>query len=76
MPRRAAPDVLAAGDLSGKLLLDCTNPVSRNLPHLTVGHTTSSGEEVARPAPLRAARSQPSFARSRKTICEGFPTGA
>jgi predicted dinucleotide-binding enzyme len=41
----------AAGDLAGKVLLDCTNPVTPELTHLTVGHTTSAGEEVARTVP-------------------------
>ncbi|MBY0460086.1 MAG: NAD(P)-binding domain-containing protein [Gemmataceae bacterium] len=49
VPWSAAPDVLeAAGDLSGKVLLDCANPVTATLDHLTLGFTTSSGEEVAR----------------------------
>src|SRR5689334_17609502 len=52
VPWAAAPAVLkAAGDLSGKVLLDCTNPVTPELDHLTVGFATSSGEEVARLAP-------------------------
>jgi predicted dinucleotide-binding enzyme len=52
VPWAAVPDALnAAGDLSGKVLLDCTNPVTPELTHLTLGHTTSAGEEVARLAP-------------------------
>ena len=52
VPWRAAADVLKeAGNLSGKVLLDCTNPVTQELTHLTIGHTTSAGEEVARLAP-------------------------
>ena len=52
IPWTAAPEVLkAAGDLSGKVLLDCTNPVTPDLTHLTIGFTTSAGEEVARLAP-------------------------
>src|SRR5262245_21467751 len=52
VPWAAAPDALkAAGDLAGKVLLDCTNPVTPELTHLTIGYTTSSGEEVARLAP-------------------------
>jgi predicted dinucleotide-binding enzyme len=52
VPWAAVPDALkAAGDLSGKVLLDCTNPVTPELTHLTIGFTTSSGEEVARLAP-------------------------
>jgi predicted dinucleotide-binding enzyme len=52
VPWAAAPEVLtSAGDLSGKVLLDCTNPVTPELDHLTLGFTTSAGEEVARLAP-------------------------
>jgi len=52
VPWGAVPEVLkAAGDLSGKVLLDCTNPVTPDLIRLTIGHTTSAGEEVARQAP-------------------------
>jgi predicted dinucleotide-binding enzyme len=52
VPWTAAPDVLkAAGDLSGTVLLDCTNPVTPALDHLTIGFTTSAGEEVARLTP-------------------------
>jgi predicted dinucleotide-binding enzyme len=52
VPWGAVPDALrAAGDLAGKVLLDCTNPVTPELTHLTVGHATSAGEEVARLAP-------------------------
>jgi 8-hydroxy-5-deazaflavin:NADPH oxidoreductase len=52
VPWAAVPDALKeAGDLSGKVLLDCTNPVRPELTHLTLGHTTSAGEEVARLAP-------------------------
>ncbi len=52
VPWTAIPETLqAAGDLTGKLLLDCTNPVTPELTHLTVGHTTSAGEEIARLVP-------------------------
>jgi predicted dinucleotide-binding enzyme len=39
--------VRKAGDLSGKVILDCTNPLKEDLSGLTVGHTTSGGEQVA-----------------------------
>jgi hypothetical protein len=42
--------VPALGDLTGKILVDCTNPVAPG-PSLAVGHTTSGGEEVAKLAP-------------------------
>lgn len=46
-PWPAAPDAIrSAGDLRGKLLLDCTNPLKTGLS-LDVGHTTSGGEQVA-----------------------------
>jgi predicted dinucleotide-binding enzyme len=52
VPWRAVADALrAAGDLTGQVLLDCTNPVTPELTHLTIGHTTSAGEEVARLVP-------------------------
>ena len=36
-----------AGDLSGKIVLDCTNPLRSDASGLDVGHTTSGGEMVA-----------------------------
>lgn len=52
VPLRAVPDALkAAGDLSGKVLLDCTNPLTPDLFGLTIGTTDSAGEQVARLAP-------------------------
>jgi 8-hydroxy-5-deazaflavin:NADPH oxidoreductase len=39
--------VRAAGDLEGKVLLDCTNPLKPQLAGLEVGTTTSAGEMVA-----------------------------
>jgi predicted dinucleotide-binding enzyme len=35
------------GDLKGKILLDCTNPVKANLEGLEFGTTTSAGEQVS-----------------------------
>ena len=44
----AAQDALrTAGDLDGKILLDCTNPLKPDLSDLTVGHTSSGAEQVA-----------------------------
>jgi hypothetical protein len=37
----------AAGNLAGKIVLDCTNPVKADLSGLEIGHTTSAGEQVA-----------------------------
>ncbi|CAB1075417.1 hypothetical protein D1AOALGA4SA_3237 [Olavius algarvensis Delta 1 endosymbiont] len=36
-----------AGDLSGKIVVDCTNPIAPDLKGLSVGTTTSAGEQVA-----------------------------
>jgi predicted dinucleotide-binding enzyme len=49
VPWPAVPDALkSAGNLSGKILVDCTNPLSPDLSGLVIGTTTSAGEEVAR----------------------------
>ena len=51
-PWPATEDALkSAGDLTGKVLLDCTNPVKPDLAGLAVGTTTSGGEMVAGWAP-------------------------
>jgi predicted dinucleotide-binding enzyme len=39
------------GDLSGKVLIDCTNPLTPDVTALEVGHTTSGAEKVAGWAP-------------------------
>jgi predicted dinucleotide-binding enzyme len=39
--------VAAAGNLSGKLVVDCTNPIAPDLKGLSIGTTTSAGEQVA-----------------------------
>jgi predicted dinucleotide-binding enzyme len=38
--------IRTAGNLAGKVVLDCTNPLKADLT-LEVGHTTSGGEQVA-----------------------------
>jgi hypothetical protein len=46
------PETLkAAGSLRGKVLIDCTNPLTPDFMALTVAHTTSGAEEVAKMAP-------------------------
>jgi 8-hydroxy-5-deazaflavin:NADPH oxidoreductase len=40
--------ITACGNLAGKIVVDCTNPVAPNLGGLTIGHTDSAGEAVAR----------------------------
>jgi hypothetical protein len=42
-----ATAVREAGDLAGKILLDCTNPLESDLSGLVVGHTTSGAEQIA-----------------------------
>jgi len=39
--------VAVAGDLRGKVVVDCTNPIAENRSGLTIGLTTSAGEQVA-----------------------------
>jgi predicted dinucleotide-binding enzyme len=52
VPWGAEQDALkAAGNLQGKILLDCTNPLKPDLSGLTHGFTTSGGEQVAAWAP-------------------------
>jgi 8-hydroxy-5-deazaflavin:NADPH oxidoreductase len=40
-----------AGDLSGKVLIDITNPITADFQGLVVGHTTSGAEEIQALAP-------------------------
>ena len=37
----------SAGDLTGKILVDCTNPLKTDLSGLLIGFDTSGGEQVA-----------------------------
>jgi predicted dinucleotide-binding enzyme len=39
--------VRQAGDLAGKVILHCTNPLKEDLSGLAFGHTTSGAEQVA-----------------------------
>ena len=39
--------VLAAGKLAGKIVIDCCNPLEPDLSGLSIGQTTSAGEQVA-----------------------------
>ncbi|MHA2390593.1 MAG: NADPH-dependent F420 reductase [Promethearchaeota archaeon] len=43
----AKESIEAAGDLKGKILIDCTNAVAPHLGGLLVGHTTSAAEQIA-----------------------------
>jgi len=42
--------VAACGSLSGKILIDCTNPMTPDYMQLVVGHGTSGAEEIAKMA--------------------------
>ncbi len=47
-----APAALAAlGNLAGKVVIDITNPLTADYMGLTVGHTTSAAEEIAKGVP-------------------------
>ncbi len=51
-PWQAAESAItAAGDLSGKVLIDCINPLTEDFRHLDIGHTTSAAEQIAQWAP-------------------------
>jgi NADPH-dependent F420 reductase len=53
LPYGAIGDALKlAGDLSGKVLVDISNPVTADFQGLVVGHTTSAAEEIQALAPL------------------------
>lgn len=47
LPYAAVGDALeAAGDLTGKILVDLSNPVTADFKALAIGHTTSAAEEI------------------------------
>jgi 8-hydroxy-5-deazaflavin:NADPH oxidoreductase len=51
-PWRATREAITAcGDLSGKIVIDCTNPLNATFTGLDVGLTTSGAEQVASWAP-------------------------
>jgi hypothetical protein len=51
-PGGAAEDAVAGlGDLSGRILVDCTNPILPGLAGLSAGRDDSGAERVARAAP-------------------------
>ena len=52
VPWPAAQEAIRdCGDLTGTILVDCTNPLAPDLKGLTIGLTTSAGEQVAAWAP-------------------------
>ncbi|MDF1502275.1 NADPH-dependent F420 reductase [Roseisolibacter sp. H3M3-2] len=47
-----APDALrAAGDLTGKTVIDISNPLTPDMSGLSLGHTTSAAEELQKAVP-------------------------
>ena len=47
-----APGALeAVGDVTGKVVIDITNPLTADYMGLTLGHSTSAAEEIARDVP-------------------------
>ncbi len=47
----AVPALRALGDLTGKIVVDITNPLTPDGKALKIGHTTSAAEEIARALP-------------------------
>jgi 8-hydroxy-5-deazaflavin:NADPH oxidoreductase len=47
----AATALQAVGDLQGKVVIDITNPLTADYMGLTLGHSTSAAEEIAKAAP-------------------------
>ena len=47
----AASALNAVGDLEGKVVIDITNPLTADYVGLTLGHSTSAAEEIAKAVP-------------------------
>ena len=47
----AAGALQAVGDLKGKVVIDITNPLTADYMGLTIGHSTSAAEEIAKLVP-------------------------
>lgn len=47
----AANAIKLAEDLSGKVVIDISNPISADFKQLVIGHTTSAAEEIQKLAP-------------------------
>jgi 8-hydroxy-5-deazaflavin:NADPH oxidoreductase len=43
---KSAEALQSAGDLSGKVVINISNPITEDFKALTIGHTTSAAEEV------------------------------
>ena len=63
-----------AGDLTGKVVVDCTNPLTTDFSRLTIGHTTSGLEQVirwAKGAKVFKAFNQTGFGNMANPVLEG-----
>jgi NADPH-dependent F420 reductase len=49
--QQMAEVIREAGDLSGKILVDISNPITEDFKGLRIGHTTSAAEEIQKLAP-------------------------
>ena len=47
----AVPALQSLGSLAGKVVIDITNPLSADYMSLTIGHSTSAAEEIAKAVP-------------------------
>ena len=47
----AAAALQSLGDLTGKVVIDITNPLSEDYMSLTIGHVTSAAEEITKAVP-------------------------
>jgi 8-hydroxy-5-deazaflavin:NADPH oxidoreductase len=47
----AIPALEAVGNISGKVVVDITNPLTADYMGLTIGHSTSNAEEIAKAIP-------------------------
>jgi predicted dinucleotide-binding enzyme len=47
----AAEALKAAGDLTNKVVIDISNPITADFKGLTIGHSTSAAEEIQKLAP-------------------------
>ena len=50
LPYAAALELAGSAALEGKIIVDMSNPVAPDFSGLTLGHTSSAGEEIARQA--------------------------
>lgn len=48
---QAVPALQAAGPVEGKVVIDITNPLTADYMGLTLGHSTSAAEEIAKAVP-------------------------